>query len=299
MRYGLNLKVKYEFDRPTGSGRQLLRVLPAEISGAQSVLASILTVTPPPVERREFEDFFGTKVIEVVMPPGLTELVINMTARLSRNAAAQGFDMSPPLAQLAAELGGVYDLGPNSPHHFTAASPRIALVPDIAAFAKTATAKATSTRQTIEHLGLAIYKAMKFDSKATEVDTSPAEAFTLRRGVCQDFAQIMISGLRSLGIPAAYVAGFLRTLPPKGKPRLAGADAMHAWTRAWAGVEAGWVEYDPTNACFAENNHIVVGYGRDYGDVAPVTGRLRLDGHQKGSHAVDLIEMDEPRLHVT
>ena len=139
----------------------------------------------------------------------------------------------------------------------------------------------------------------RFDSTATAVATLPAEAFALRRGVCQDFAQIMICGLRALGIPAAYVAGFLRTLPPQGKPRLAGADAMHAWTRAWTGSEAGWVEYDPTNACFTDTNHIVVGYGRDYCDVAPVTGRLRLDGSQKGSHAVDLFEIDEPRLHAT
>lgn len=299
MRYGLRLSVTYEFDRPTGTGRQLLRVMPAEIAGTQTVLAAVLTVTPPPAERREFEDFFGTKVIEVVMPSGITELVITMTARLARTADAPGFDNSPPLALLAQDLAGVFDIGPAAPHHFTAASPRIANVPEIAAFARTATATATSVRQTVEHLGQALHQAMKFDSKATEVDTSPAEAFALRRGVCQDFAQIMICGLRALGVPAAYVAGFLRTLPPKGKPRLAGADAMHAWVRAWAGIEAGWLEYDPTNACFTENNHIVVGYGRDYGDVAPVTGRLRLDGSQKGSHAVDLVEIDEPRLHVT
>jgi transglutaminase-like putative cysteine protease len=299
MRYGLTLKVTYEFDRPTGTGRQLLRVLPAEIPGEQSALASVLTVTPPPLERREFEDFFGTRVVEVVMPSGITELVIAMTARLTRTAHARGFDISPPLYVLAKELAGVFDIGASSPHHFTAASPRIPMVPQIAAFAEAATAGAASVREAVEHLGLALHRAMTFDARATEVDTPPDEAFALQRGVCQDFAQIMISGLRALGIPAAYVAGYLRTRPPPGKKRLAGADAMHAWVRAWAGIEEGWIEYDPTNACFAENNHIVVGYGRDYGDVAPVTGRLRLDGSQKGSHAVDLVEIKEPRLHVT
>ena len=89
---------------------------------------------------------------------------------------------------------------------------------------------------------------MRYDPDATEVDTPLAEAFAARHGVCQDFSHIMIAGLRSLGIPAGYVSGFLRTMPPPGKPRLEGADAMHAWVRAWCGAEAGWIEYDPTNA---------------------------------------------------
>ena len=101
----------------------------------------------------------------------------------------------------------------------------------------------------------------------------------------------MIACLRGVGIPAGYVSGLLRTIPPPGKERLAGADAMHAWVRAWAGEEMGWVDYDPTNACFARNDHIDVGFGRDYDDVAPVTGRLRLDGRQSGSHSVDIEEI--------
>ena len=89
---------------------------------------------------------------------------------------------------------------------------------------------------------------MNFDPEATTVDTPPAEAFARRHGVCQDFAQVMIACLRGVGVPAGYVSGFLRTDPPPGQPRLEGADAMHAWVRAWCGWQAGWIEYDPTNA---------------------------------------------------
>ena len=298
MLYALRLAIAYEFDRPSGSGRQLLRVLPAQIDGVQALLSTEVTITPRPVERREFTDFFGSRVIEVVMPAGLTDLDITMSAHLARMVPGQGPDTSPPLAMLPGDLASVYDIGPASPHHFTSASPRIAPVAEIAAYAATAVAGAATVRQAVQALGLTLHHHLTFDAKATEVDTPPAVAFALRRGVCQDFAQIMIGALRSLGIPAAYVAGFLRTKPPPGKPRLEGADAMHAWVRAWAGVQTGWLEYDPTNACWAENNHIVAGYGRDYGDVAPVTGRLRLDGSQKGSHAVDLVELPEPRLHM-
>ena len=99
----------------------------------------------------------------------------------------------------------------------------------------------------------------------------------------------MIAGLRGLGIPAGYVSGFLRTIPPPGKERLEGADAMHAWVRVWCGREAGWQEFDPTNGIRASNDHITVGYGRDYSDVAPIVGVLRTTGSQTGEQAVDVI----------
>ena len=90
----------------------------------------------------------------------------------------------------------------------------------------------------------------------------------------------MIAGLRGLGVPAGYVSGFLRTIPPPGKERLEGADAMHAWVRVWCGREAGWLEFDPTNGMRAGDDHITVGYGRDYSDVAPIVGIVKIAGGQ-------------------
>lgn len=290
MQYDLRLVIRYVFDRPTGAGRQQLRIQPAQMPPQQSVLSSDITITPEPSERREFTDFFGIKVLEVVMAPGLKEIEIALKARVVRQSLGQELDISPPLPRLKAELEELTDIGATSPHHFLSASPRIPADPDIAAFARKAVEGTQTTRQAIGTLGRALHDCMTFDFRATEVDTPPAMAFALKRGVCQDFAQIMIAGLRSLGIPAAYVGGFLRTLPPPGKPRLEGADAMHAWVRVWCGSEAGWIDHDPTNAVFADTDHISVGHGRDYGDVAPVTGALRMDGGQTGSHAVDLVE---------
>ena len=290
MRYKLRLLVTYTFNRPSGGGRQLLRIRPADLAGVQRVIAADLVATPAGAEQREFRDFFGTSVTEVVMPPGLKKLSFEMNARIERIARVEGLDISPPLTRLADEIAGHHALGPEAPHHFLPASPRIPQVPEIAEFAREAVAGAATVREAVEWLGSALNKAMTFDARATEVDTPIAVAFAGREGVCQDFSQIMIAGLRALGIPGAYVAGFLRTLPPKGKKRLVGADAMHAWVRAWTGTDGAWVEYDPTNACFVGQDHIVVGYGRDYSDVAPVTGMLRLDGRQSGSHSVDIVE---------
>ena len=98
----------------------------------------------------------------------------------------------------------------------------------------------------------------------------------------------MIAGLRGLGVPAGYVSGFLRTIPPPGVARLEGADAMHAWVRAWCGFQTGWVDYDPTNAVFANQDHIQVAFGRDYDDVAPMRGVLRTAGTQKSEQKVDV-----------
>ena len=289
--YAVRQSIRYDFARPTGAGRQLFRILPADIAGAQSVRESRYAFLPEVGERGEFRDFFGTRVIEAAMPPGLTSLHLTMHAVVERTADDALLDLSPTLPKLAAELAGHRDVGPRAPHHFTLPSRRIPAAPLFAEFAQDQLAKGQTAQALVERLGKALHDHMTFDAKATSVDTAPVDAFAQGRGVCQDFAQIMVGALRAIGVPAAYVAGYLRTLPPPGKPRLVGADAMHAWVRAWAGEEMGWVDYDPTNACFARNDHIDVGFGRDYDDVAPVTGRLRLDGRQSGSHSVDIEEI--------
>ena len=112
----------------------------------------------------------------------------------------------------------------------------------------------------------------KYSKNATKVDTPTEIAFQGRSGVCQDFAHIAIACLRSIGIPARYVSGYLRTLPAPGKPRLIGNDQSHAWVSAWCGDELGWVDFDPTNHCFCKTDHICIAWGRDYSDVVPIKG---------------------------
>jgi transglutaminase-like putative cysteine protease len=287
--YDLTLAITYRFDRPTGGGRQLLRIRPA-IGPDQRPLSCRIEITPPPRERRGFTDFWGTAVDELVMGAGLTECRIEMRARVEKTALPRPADTSGPIAGLGAQIAATPSLAPEAPQHFLSASPRIAPDPGITGFAAQAMAGAPSTLAAVEALGRALHARMTFDPKATEVDTPPAAAFALGSGVCQDYAQIMIAGLRAQGIPAGYVAGFLRTLPPPGKKRLAGADAMHAWVMAWTGHEMGWQCYDPTNRIWAGLDHVEVARGRDYGDVAPVTGSLRTEGGQAGGHVVDLVE---------
>lgn len=287
MLYEIQLKTKCEYGRPA-AGRQLLRVMPAEAVTMQRLIAGAIEVRPAPSERSDRYDFFVNRVTEVAFAAPAAEIEITMRARVDRFAQPPTLDLSPGLAGLKRDIATDLSVGPSSPQHFLDTSPMAGPSPAIAAYARDV-AVGKTVFEMANALNLAINRDMKYDGDATEVDTPLEEAFENRRGVCQDFTHIMIACLRELGIPAGYVSGFLRTEPPKGKPRLEGADAMHAWVQVWCGREAGWVEFDPTNAMMAGLSHIVAARGRDYTDVPPLRGLLRTAGAQEVSQAVDVI----------
>jgi transglutaminase-like putative cysteine protease len=139
-----------------------------------------------------------------------------------------------------------------------------------------------------------IRRDFRYDTKATDVRTPIAKAFEQRRGVCQDFTHIMIAGLRGLGLPAAYVSGYIRTIPAQGKPRLEGADATHAWVSLWCGHAAGFVDLDPTNNLVVANDHIILAHGRDYADISPIHGIVLGAGEQEVDVGVDVIPVEIP-----
>lgn len=289
MLFDIRLKLSHRYAQPAGNGRHLLRVVPASIAGRQRLLAHLVQVEPHPDERTEGLDFFGNRMQSISHLEPHREMVIKMACRVEQLVQPQQLDVSPDLARLRAEWAGSSDLTPLSPLHFLGPSPLLTETGEISAFAREHVDPGQSAKANFIRIGHALYKAMTFDSEATTVDTDASEAFALRRGVCQDFSHILILALRSLGMPAAYVSGYLRTLPPPGKPRLEGVDAMHAWVKAWCGEAQGWVEYDPTNATLVGPDHIVVGYGRDYSDVCPIIGQMRSAGGQTNKQSVDVV----------
>lgn len=125
-----------------------------------------------------------------------------------------------------------------------------------------------------------IHRDFEFDPTATTVTTPIEEVFDHRRGVCQDFAQVMIAGLRGIGVPARYVSGYIVTRPPPGKPKLVGADASHAWVSAWCPGQ-GWIDVDPTNDRRIDQDFVTLGWGRDFSDVTPLRGVILGGGAQK------------------
>lgn len=292
MRYEIILKLDYDYARTVTNARHVLRLMPRNVEGMQRLVAGRLDITPAPaVEDMRF-DFFGNAVHGLHYSADHSTIEIALHAHVQRHYHPVSLDLAPSLARLTEELGEWNDLGPDSPLHFLAPSPRIPDAAPFRDFARALLAPGMSTLDAMHAVAAAIHARMTFDGEATEVDTPAIEAFEKGRGVCQDYSHIMIAALRALGIPAGYVSGFLRTIPPPGKERLPGSDAMHAWVRVWCGADVGWREYDPTNALEVADDHVLVGYGRDYADVAPIRGVSRTAGGQEGRHAVDVIPLD-------
>jgi len=292
MLYDIRLELHYDYEGFVHGDRHLVRVAPASLPGRQRVIASSIVFDPKPDTESNFVDFFGNLVTTISYGGYHDRLDVRLSARVGVEENAPPADLSPDLPALQRELTGLWSLDANSPHHFLAPSPRIALSKAITDYARHSVGRTTSVRAAAMDLCLSIHRDFVYDKKSTNVDTAPLEAFTLRKGVCQDFVHVMIAGLRGVGIPAAYVSGFLRTIPPRGKPRLEGADAMHAWVRVWCGQHDGWIEFDPTNAMLAGPDHITIGYGRDYADISPIVGVLRTSGSHETKQSVDVIRVE-------
>lgn len=293
MQYDIRLQLRYDYDPPVGGGRHQVRVVPHSLPGVQRVVAASLTFSPIPAERFDFTDFFANRVTSISFRDAHDLLDVRVSARVAVSRSAPLPDRSSDLARLRGEIASVRSLAPEAPHHFLASGGHAAVDEAITAYARESFAPPRSVATLADELCLRIRRDFVYDGEATTVATSASEAFGMKRGVCQDFAHVMIAGLRGFGVPAGYVSGFLRTLPPPGKERLEGADAMHAWVKVWCGGATGWLEFDPTNGMRAGNDHITVGHGRDYSDVAPIVGVLKTAGGQAARQSVDVIPVEE------
>ncbi|MGV3650889.1 MAG: transglutaminase family protein [Devosia sp.] len=292
MLYDVRLELHYDYEASVHGDRHLVRVAPISIPKVQRVIAASLSFEPRPEQETTFTDYFGNLVTTIAYAGYHDRLDVRLSARVQVEDYIGPADLSPSLPALKDELRALWSVALDSPQHFLAASPRVPLDRAITAYANESVNDTPSVRAAAMDLCLRIHRDFKYDKDATKVDTGPVEAFALKRGVCQDFAHVMIAGLRGAGIPAAYVSGFLRTIPPKGQPRLEGADAMHAWVRVWCGQHAGWVEFDPTNAMMAGPDHITIGHGRDYSDISPIVGVLRTSGDHTAKQSVDVVRVE-------
>ncbi|MCU0951876.1 MAG: transglutaminase family protein [Burkholderiaceae bacterium] len=177
---------------------------------------------------------------------------------------------------------------------FAFVSPFVPALPALRDYAAPAFTPGRAIAAAADELMRRLHVDFTYDGEATEVHTPLSQVLAQRRGVCQDFAHLMIGALRALGVPARYVSGYLLTQPPAGQPRLLGADASHAWVGVWCG-DAGWIDFDPTNALRPADGaaHVTVAIGRDYGDVIPLRGVIRGGGEHALQVAVSVVP-DEP-----
>ena len=250
-------------------------------------------MTPTPRDWSEHVDIFANMVARMRIETRHTEMSIKSTSRVDvQRPAPPAAALTPPWEGVAAEAAASLSLAPDSPAYAIYPSRIVTLFPAATAYAQESFAPGRPIYEAALELNRRINKDFAYDPEATDARTPAATAFAARRGVCQDFAHVMIAGLRGLGLPALYISGYIRTYPPVGKARLVGADASHAWVCVWSGPAFGWLGLDPTNDIAEGDDHIVVARGRDYADVPPVDGVIHSFGGHDLTVSVDVAPVE-------
>lgn len=284
MIYDVRQTTTYHYASPVAHARHLLRLTPIDRAG-QRVHAAALEIEPPPVERREGRDFFGNRMTSVLLDEPHDTLIVRVAARIAVEQDGN-VPVTPPWETVRQMAFASSDLAALAPAHYLFPSRQVSLDPEIRDYAAESFPAGRPVLDGAMDLMHRIKTEFVYEVGATTASTTPPMSFALRRGVCQDFSHVMISGMRGLGLPVAYVSGYLRTAPIDGAARLEGADAMHAWVMAWCGDAVGWIGLDPTNDMLAGNDHVVLAIGRDYADVAPIDGVIVGSGGQQLDVAV-------------
>jgi transglutaminase-like putative cysteine protease len=287
--YDIHHVTTYAYGSSVTFSHCALRLLPKDEPG-QIVHVSGLDIDPVPTQLVERVCFFGNRLTSITIATAHRELVVEVRTSIEIDRPAP-----PPAAEtlpweeVREKAFASASLDNDSPTHFLHPSRFVPRFQPAADYAQKSFAPGRPVLEGAMELMRRIKTDFRYDSKATIVSTPLSEAFEKRHGVCQDFAHIMIAGLRGIGLPAHYVSGYIRTIPPPGKPRLQGADAMHAWVSVWCGAQWGWVGLDPTNNCMIGNDHIILARGRDYADISPVAGIILGSREQDVDVEVDVV----------
>tara|TARA_R110002111_G_scaffold262289_1_gene337852 strand:+ start:147993 stop:148904 length:912 start_codon:yes stop_codon:yes gene_type:complete len=291
MKYKVTHTTKYAYSQAVPVCHNLIhlapRTLPHQVCHDYKLL-----VHPEPFSISNRKDYFGNDVSYFSIDQAHLGLAVTATSRVTVSPIPEVSEAETPSWEtVVKELAN--DRSPEGldADQFVFDSRGVKHFPALVDYAKVSFEKDRPILSAALDLTSRIYKDFKYDPRATTVHTEIHEVFEERHGVCQDFAHFQIGCLRSIGLAARYVSGYLRTEPPPGKPRLVGADASHAWLSVYCG-KAGWVDMDPTNNVRASTDHITVAWGRDYYDVCPIQGTIVGGGEHKMSVSVDVAPED-------
>jgi transglutaminase-like putative cysteine protease len=282
----------YAYADNVTSSHHEARLTPRD-SETQHTISHGITVTPPPEARRRRFDYFGNRALHFSLSEPhrslevLAESVVELHALPPPNLRA-----SPAWEDVRDRMRSDRRRDVLDAYGFTFASPFVPELQDVKSYATPFFERGRPLLEAVNHLMHSIFDEFIYDSRATDVSTPLQEVFTGRRGVCQDFAHFAIACLRTHGLPARYVSGYLLTRPPPGKTKLVGADASHAWFSTFV-PDHGWVDFDPTNALIPQGEHVTVAYGRDFSDVTPIRGVILGGGQHRLTVAVDVDPLDE------
>jgi len=278
---------EYDYSESVAVSHHLAHLSPRVLPHQQR-LHHQLQIEPAPAVMTTHTDYFGNPVTFFAMQGAHKRLTVRARSRVALQAT------SPPLPSDTPPWEAVTDRTalPLEALEFLFDSALTPASAELAAYAHAAFAPRRPLLDAVLELTRRIHEEFTFDREATTIRTPLADVFRSRRGVCQDFARLEIGCLRSIGLPARYVSGYLETAPPEGRPRLLGADASHAWLAVYC-PEAGWIHVDPTNNLLPSRRHITVAWGRDYSDVSPIHGVILGGGTHTLRVNVDVVRLAE------
>lgn len=247
-----------------------------------------LEIVPAPETRRRRFDYFGNRVVHFSLsePHRSLEVLAQSVVEMKPHQPPR-LEQSPGWESVRDQLARDRRRDALDAYSMVFDSPLVPALPDVRAYAAPFFTPGRPILEAVQALMERIHAEFTYDDRATEVTTALADVLRLRRGVCQDFAHFAVACLRSHGLPARYVSGYLLTHPPPGKPKLVGADASHAWFATFV-PEYGWVDFDPTNNVLPAGDHVTAAYGRDFSDVTPLRGVILGGGQHKLAVAVDV-----------
>lgn len=281
---------RYDYATSVDLAAHLLHLSPRADLVGQQVLSAEILATPVPSRRRVGTDHFGNAATWLFLDAPHTTFAVVMQAEV-----AVDFPPPPPIAGTPpweAVAAAAREGGPQGDAwmaaEFAQASSMAPASRDAGAYAAASFPPGRPILAALLDLNARIAREFSFRAGVTTIATPVEEVLRKRQGVCQDFTHLMVAALRALGLPARYVSGYVRTRPPPGQKRRRGADQSHAWVGAWLGPGLGWVDLDPTNALVVKDEHVVLGWGRDFGDVSPVRGVVLGGGDHGLVVSVDL-----------
>ena len=273
-------ETRYGYRSPVTLSQQYLHMTPRSFSYQQTESHGI-RLSPMESSSIDGIDYFGntTRKITITVPHRLLTVHAESTVALSPRHVTARISGTSSWESLRDTLHQGADAALLEAGRYLYESPHVLCSRDLELYARLSYTRGRPQLEAALELTQRIFDEFEFDSTATDISTPLEQVLKGRKGVCQDFAQLMIGCLRSIGLPARYVSGYILTQPPAGQARLIGADASHAWVSVFCPA-LGWVDFDPTNRCLVQHDHITLGWGRDFSDVTPMRGVVLGGGAQ-------------------
>jgi transglutaminase-like putative cysteine protease len=285
MIYDIHHQTTFTYEDVVSVSQHVLHLTP-RTHPRQTALESALVVAPSPAVDLRGTDYFGNPVRYLTIQEPHEQLIVDARSRVDVRPEPEPLELSSsePWEEVRRRL---VDEAALSAYEFSFESPYVVASEDVQHYARQSFEAGRPLLEAAMDLTSRIYRDFEYRGGVSDVATPVRDVFAMRKGVCQDFAHLAIACLRSLGLAARYVSGYLLTRAPEGKAKLVGSDASHAWLSVWSGGP-GWVDFDPTNNMLPGAEHITVGWGRDYGDVSPINGFIVGGGSHRVQVAVDV-----------